>query len=197
MLKESIMRMGIYNQNGYIKNSKYDGVVQNYYPSRELAREISLVNGELNGSMKSYYKSGGIKSEWNWKNRAPIGRYKEYLENGEVDPSNQQEQRVYNDKRAKSILRSLSISSELYAVRNSNKYPSEINDLTVKISPDSNKSILDNDYCKEGSEGFIYKCSFSEKGYKFIAEPIIIGESGTTTFTIISGGINAPLPTVR
>jgi len=92
-----------------------------------------------------------------------------------------------NDALAKSTLRSLSTASETYATGNSGNYPLQITSLTGATPAYINKA-----YCGTTVSGFRYVCTFEEGAYSFQAEPVSVGTSGTTTFTMTTGGILTP-----
>lgn len=93
-----------------------------------------------------------------------------------------------NDALAKSTLRSLSTSSETYATANNGNYPEDIGSLTGATPPYMNKA-----YCGQPPQaGFTYHCTFGIGGYTFQAEPTTVGTTGTTTYTITTGGVLTP-----
>ena len=92
-----------------------------------------------------------------------------------------------NDALAKSTLRSLSTSAETYATANTGNYPTAITDLTGATPPYINKA-----YCATTVSGFQYVCTFGAGSYSLEAEPITVGTSGTTTFTMTTGGVLSP-----
>ncbi len=92
-----------------------------------------------------------------------------------------------NDALAKGTLRSLSTSCETFATTQSGNYPLNISSLTGATPPFINK-----DYCGQSVSGFDYTCTFSAGGYTFVATPVTVGTSGTTTFTITTGGVLTP-----
>lgn len=92
-----------------------------------------------------------------------------------------------NDALAKSTLRSLSTASETYATANTGNYPGQITSLTGATPPYINK-----EYCASTVSGFAYTCTFGAGAYTFTATPVTVGTSGTTTFTITTGGILTP-----
>ena len=90
-----------------------------------------------------------------------------------------------NDALAKSTLRSLSTASETFATSNSGSYPAFESDLTGATPP-----YLNTAYCGETIAGFVYACDFDTgSGYTHTATPDNIGTSGTTVFTITTGGV--------
>jgi type IV pilus assembly protein PilA len=92
-----------------------------------------------------------------------------------------------NDALAKSTLRSLSTSSETFATANTGNYPGNITSLTGATPPYLNAA-----YCGNTVSGFEYTCGFAAGTYTFTATPVTVGTSGTTTFTMSTGGILAP-----
>lgn len=91
-----------------------------------------------------------------------------------------------NDALAKSTLRTLSTASETFTTGTGN-YPEQITSLTNATPPYVNKA-----YCDQTVSGFAYTCTFNTGYYTFVARPVATGTSGTTTFTITTGGILTP-----
>jgi prepilin-type N-terminal cleavage/methylation domain-containing protein len=89
-----------------------------------------------------------------------------------------------NDALAKSTLRTLSTASETFATSNSGQYPDAEADLTSATPPYTNQN-----YCGSTISGFAYSCTWAVGSYSFSASPVTAGTSGTTTFTITTGGI--------
>jgi len=89
-----------------------------------------------------------------------------------------------NDALAKSTLRTLSTASETFATSNSGLYPGSEASLTGATPPYTNQN-----YCGTTISGFNYVCSFTAGSYSFRADPVTAGTSGTTTFTMTTGGI--------
>jgi len=93
-----------------------------------------------------------------------------------------------NDALAKSTLRTLSTASETFATANSGNYPAQITSLTTATPPYINK-----EYCGSTISGFGYNCDFGGgAAYTFTSTPVTVGTSGTTTFTITTGGVLTP-----
>ena len=92
-----------------------------------------------------------------------------------------------NDALAKSTLRSLSTASETFATANTGNYPGDIASLTGATPPYMNKA-----YCATTNSGFNFTCGFAAGSYAFTATPVTVGTSGTTTFTITTGGVLTP-----
>ncbi|MFA5261986.1 MAG: Yip1 family protein, partial [Candidatus Omnitrophota bacterium] len=81
-----------------------------------------------------------------------------------------------NDQRMQMTLKRISSELENYAQQHSGRYPPSLDQL--QISP----PLLDEKYCGVNRGGFLVSCQFSEDGYAFTANPIIIEKTGTTTF---------------
>ena len=92
-----------------------------------------------------------------------------------------------NDALAKSTLRSLSTASETFATANTGNYPGTISSLTGATPP-----YINTPYCGTTVSGFDYTCTFGAGSYTFVAAPVTAGTSGTTTFTISTGGVLTP-----
>jgi type IV pilus assembly protein PilA len=94
-----------------------------------------------------------------------------------------------NDALAKGTLRSLSTSSETIATTQSGNYPANVTSLTGATPP-----FINENYCNRTLSGYAYTCTFSTGSYTFTATPVTVGTSGTTTYTITTGGVLAPNP---
>lgn len=92
-----------------------------------------------------------------------------------------------NDALAKSTLRSLSTATETYATSNAGNYPVDEVSLTGATPPYINTA-----YCDQQLGGYDYTCAFADDGYTFTATPVTVGTSGTTIYTITTGGVLAP-----
>ena len=92
-----------------------------------------------------------------------------------------------NDALAKGTLRSLSTSSETFATSNSGNYPGTVTSLTGATPP-----YINTNYCGQTLSGYTYTCTLAAGGYTFIADPVTVGTSGTTTFTMTTGGVLTP-----
>jgi len=92
-----------------------------------------------------------------------------------------------NDALAKGTLRSLSTASEAFATSNSGNYPGAIGSLTSATPPYISQS-----YCSTTASGYTYSCTFAAGSYSFVATPVTVGTSGTTVFTISTGGVLTP-----
>jgi len=90
-----------------------------------------------------------------------------------------------NDALAKSTLRSISTASETFATSSLGNYPT---DMAVLVN--ANPPYLQDDLCATGTPGFTYDCSgMSDSVYVVVATPVNIGTSGTSIYTISTGGI--------
>ena len=94
-----------------------------------------------------------------------------------------------NTALAQSTLRALSTASETYATANNGNYPTAEGELTG-ITP----AYLNTGYCTTTASGYLYTCTFNtdSSGYNFDASPSSFGQSGTTTYTISTGGVLTP-----
>ncbi|MEI7998465.1 MAG: hypothetical protein WCH62_03045 [Candidatus Omnitrophota bacterium] len=92
-----------------------------------------------------------------------------------------------NDALAKATLRSLSTAAETYATAKTGNFPTSILDLTHATPPYLNK-----DYCDQEISGYVYSCTFKTTEYKFTATPTKAGETGSTSYTVTTGGVLQP-----
>jgi len=92
-----------------------------------------------------------------------------------------------NDALSKSTLRSLSTASETFATANTGNYPGTITSLTGATPP-----YMNSEYCATTVSGFNYACTFNAGYYTFTATPVTVGTSGTTTYTVTTGGVLTP-----
>ncbi len=92
-----------------------------------------------------------------------------------------------NDALAKATLRTLSTASETFATSNTGNYPGAEASLTGATPP-----YINTVYCGQTLSGFTYACTFGAGGYTFTGTPVTVGTSGTTIFTMNTGGILTP-----
>ena len=92
-----------------------------------------------------------------------------------------------NDAQAKATLRTLSTASETYANANNGNYPANETALTGATPP-----YINTGYCARTISGFNFTCVFGAGAYTFTAAPVTAGTSGTTTFTMATGGVLTP-----
>ena len=92
-----------------------------------------------------------------------------------------------NDALAKATVRAISTSAESYATANNGNYPLNVTSLTG-ASP----AYLNNAYCTATVSGYFYTCTFGIATYTVSATPVTVGTTGTTTFTVSTGGVLTP-----
>lgn len=93
-----------------------------------------------------------------------------------------------NDTSAKTTLRTMSTVSEQYSSKNSGQYPTDFSDLTTGSTP-----YIGYDYCDETIAGYTYTCTNALDAYTYVATPVSIDKTGTTTYTIVTGGLLTPV----
>ncbi len=92
-----------------------------------------------------------------------------------------------NDALAQSTLRTMSTAAETFGTANQGNYPTADADLLNATPPYINKQ-----YCGTTVSGFSYACTWGVGGYTITATPVTSGVTGTTTYTITSGGVLSP-----
>ena len=92
-----------------------------------------------------------------------------------------------NDAAAKATLRSLSTVTETFATSNSGNYPLDMTSLTGATPP-----YISKDYCGITVAGYAFICTNGAGSYTYTATPVSVGTSGTTTFTMTTGGVLTP-----
>ncbi len=92
-----------------------------------------------------------------------------------------------NDALAKGTLRTLSTASETFATTNNGNYPALITDLTGATPP-----YINTNPCGTTASGYTYTCTLGVGGYTYVAAPVTAGTTGTTTYTMTTGGILTP-----
>ncbi len=92
-----------------------------------------------------------------------------------------------NDALAKATLRAISTASESYQTANNGVYPSSISDLTL-----ATPAYLNTNYCEHEIAGYYYSCDFKASGYKITATPAKKGITGSTGYSISTGGVLQP-----
>ena len=93
-----------------------------------------------------------------------------------------------NDALAKSTIRSISTAAETFATAQTGNYPTQMADLTATVG--TTPPYLNKDYVADSPvAGFSYYTTFVTGGYTVTAHPVGLGTTGTTTFTITTGGI--------
>jgi len=89
-----------------------------------------------------------------------------------------------NDSLAQSTLRALSTAAETYGTANSGNYPAQVSSLINATPP-----YLNTFYCGSTLSGFSYTCTFSTTGYTLQAAPVEKNVTGTSTYTLTTGGV--------
>jgi len=92
-----------------------------------------------------------------------------------------------NDALAKATVRSISTAAESFGTGNNGNYPTTITSLTGATPP-----YLNTAYCGSTLSGYVYGCTFTSSAYTVTATPVTVGSSGTTTYTITTGGVLTP-----
>ena len=93
-----------------------------------------------------------------------------------------------NDALAQSTLRSMSTAAETYGTANNGNYPAAMTSLTG-----ATPAYLNTNYCNTTASGFAYTCTMTTGGYTFTASVVTLNTTGTTTFTMTTGGILAEM----
>jgi len=93
-----------------------------------------------------------------------------------------------NDALAQSTLRSMSTAAETFGTANNGNYPTNIASLTGATPP-----YLNTAYCATTVSGFAYTCTMSASAYTFTAGVVTPNTTGTTTFTMTTGGVLAEM----
>lgn len=92
-----------------------------------------------------------------------------------------------NDALAKSTIRAISTAAESFGTANNGNYPTDETSLTGASPAYLNKS-----YCGTTISGYTVACTFAAGGYTITATPVTVGTSGTTTYTVTTGGVMTP-----
>ena len=92
-----------------------------------------------------------------------------------------------NDALAQSTLRSISTASETFGTANNGNYPANETSLYNATPPYVNTT-----YCGTTASGYTYACGMGTTGYTLTATPVNVGVTGTTTYTMTTGGILTP-----
>ena len=94
-----------------------------------------------------------------------------------------------NDALAKATLRAISTAAESFGTANNGNYPGNESSLTGATPP-----FLNTAYCaKSPLAGYNYNCSaMSSSGYTVTATPVTLGSTGSTVYTIATGGVLTP-----
>ena len=88
-----------------------------------------------------------------------------------------------NDVMAQATLKAVAKSMEHYMIANQG-YPTTAAELTTGTPP-----YINEDYFTGTRSGFTYTNTVDSGGYTISAEPVAIGRTGTTTYTITTGAV--------
>lgn len=89
-----------------------------------------------------------------------------------------------NDSLAQSTVRAISTAAETFGTSNQGNYPGNITSLTGATPPYLNAT-----YCGSLLSGYNYACTFSSTGYTVAASAATRGVTGSSTYTITTGGV--------
>lgn len=89
-----------------------------------------------------------------------------------------------NDLIAKKTLSEMSQAAEKYAKENYGSFP-----ITVQLMLDSTPPYLKINYCDQTMAGYIFSCATSINEYKFTATPVELDVTGSTIYSVSTGGI--------
>lgn len=96
-----------------------------------------------------------------------------------------------NEALAQSTVRAMSTAAESYATANNGNYPSNVTSLTGATPPYLNEDFtacLTTAACS----GYAMTATFGATSYSFAMAPVTAGTSGTSTYTITTGGVLTP-----
>lgn len=88
-----------------------------------------------------------------------------------------------NDAVVKSTLNSTAKAMETYLL-STGSYPAAISQLTTASPPYMNQNYFGGTYF-----GFVFTSTLAADSYILTATPVAIGRTGSTTFTVITGGV--------
>jgi len=100
-----------------------------------------------------------------------------------------------NDALAKATLRAVSTAAESYGTSNNGNYPGNETSLTGATPPYLNTAYCANSQANNnaGIAGYVYNCAnMSVTGYNITATPVQTGSTGSTVWTITTGGVLTP-----
>ncbi len=93
-----------------------------------------------------------------------------------------------NDANAQATLRSMSTASETFGTANNGSYPAAVTSMVTGSTP----PYLNSNYCGVTMDGYAFSCTNTTGAYTYIATPTTVGTTGTTTYTMTTGGILTP-----
>ena len=88
-----------------------------------------------------------------------------------------------NDAIAQTTLKTISKAIEQFLINNST-YPASVDELTTATPP-----YLNQNYFVGTRAGFTYSSTLTPGTYSIVATPVSVGQSGTTIFTVTTGGV--------
>ncbi|HQO59034.1 MAG TPA: Yip1 family protein [Candidatus Omnitrophota bacterium] len=88
-----------------------------------------------------------------------------------------------NDRVMQMTLKRISSELETYAQQHDGHYPAGPDQLKAGLPSWAER------YCGVNQGGFLVSCQFDQDGYVLTATPVIIEKTGTTTFTVQTGGV--------
>jgi type IV pilus assembly protein PilA len=89
-----------------------------------------------------------------------------------------------NDSLAQGTLRAISTAAETFGTANTGNYPTQITSLVNATPPYVNTT-----YCGSLLSGYNYACTFASTGYTLTATPASQNVTGSSTYTITTGGV--------
>jgi prepilin-type N-terminal cleavage/methylation domain-containing protein len=97
-----------------------------------------------------------------------------------------------NTAAARANVRTLSTAAETFSTANNGTYPSTLANLTSFVGS-AGAFCADVGGTLTSVQGYQYGCTLTAGGYSFVANPVTVGTTGTTTFTATTGGVLTPL----
>ncbi|MBI5415787.1 MAG: type II secretion system protein [Candidatus Omnitrophica bacterium] len=94
-----------------------------------------------------------------------------------------------NEALAQGTLRTLSTASESFATANNGNYPANEAALTGAVPPYLNQA-----YCAQTISGYTFTCAMAVGSYSVVATPVTDGTTGTSTYTMVTGGVLTSAP---
>ena len=95
-----------------------------------------------------------------------------------------------NEALAQGTLRTLSTAAETFATANNGNYPVGVAALTGAVPPYINQA-----YCDTTASGYNFTCpTMTAAAYVFVATPVTDGTTGTSVYTMNTGGVLVATP---
>ena len=89
-----------------------------------------------------------------------------------------------NDALAQSTLRAMSTAAESWGTANNGNYPPTNTSLVTAVP-----SYIQTNYCGQLLSGYTYGCGNGTTGYTYTATPSLVGTTGSTIYTVKTGGV--------